>query len=107
MKKILVTGGLLTYMLLVNSGVVATAAMLPDITASETVESPKGSIRHEKNFEKKISVLAAKLGLDADEVASDVASNLTLKEILKKHGITKSQLNKVMGNKRPHHRQAR
>lgn len=100
MKKILVTGGMLTYMVLFNAGITS-AQILPDINASE-LQTPttQQTIRRENNFEAKITSLALKLGIDPDDLADDIKSGKSTKEILKKHGITKSQLNRVLGGKR-------
>ncbi len=95
---------MLTYMFLFNSGI-ASGHMLPEINATE-IKGPGSheNARHEKNFESKIARLADKFGLDADELTADLESHKTIKQILKKHGITKNQLREVMGNKRVHAR---
>lgn len=96
MKKILVTSGMLTYMLLVNAGL-ASAHYAPDVTE---YKHKYESVKHEKNREEKLARLALKLGLDPDELQKDINSKKTIKQILKSHGITKNQLQEVMGNKR-------
>lgn len=104
MKKILITGGMLTYMMMFNAGITS-AALLPDITASELQTSTtQESIRHEKNFEAKIVRIATKLGIDPDLIARDIKSNKSTKDILQKYGITKRQLNSVLGKTVSHTR---
>lgn len=100
MKKILVTGGMLTYMILFNAGITQ-AALLPDITTNELDRTSSSErMSHEKHFEAKIARLATKLNLDPDQLALDIKSGKSTKDILKKHGITKNQLREVMGKKR-------
>lgn len=99
MKKILVTGGMLTYMLLVNAGVASVYAA-PDLSDHDRRSGHYESARHQKNMEAKLVRLANKLGLDPDLLQDDINSNKSIKEILKSHGITKQQLKEVMGNRR-------
>jgi hypothetical protein len=99
MKKILVTGGMLTYMVLFNAGI-SSAQMLPEVSATEIqASSSQESIGHENNFEAKITRLALRLNINPDDLIEDIASHKSTKEILKKHGITKSQLSSVFGKR--------
>ncbi|MBP6904821.1 MAG: hypothetical protein KBB91_02070 [Candidatus Pacebacteria bacterium] len=109
MKKILATGGMLAYMVWFNAtGSVSAAGVLPEINVND-IEGPKyhQNARHEKNVEAKIARLADKFGLDADDLQKDLKSSKSIKEILKKHGITKNQFREVMGSKRAHTRNHR
>ncbi len=92
MKKILVAGGMLTYMLMVNAGF---AASSPDIAQYEKIEST-ANVRHQKNMEMKLGRLADKLGIDPEELRG--SSKKTIKEMLKGR-VTKRQLNHIMGHR--------
>lgn len=99
MKKILATGAMIAYITWFNS-TTALAATMPEIVATD-IQGPKHheGARREKNAEAKVARLAEKLGLDADILQKDLASNLSIKDILKKHGITKNQLREVLHNR--------
>lgn len=94
---------MLTYMFLFNSGI-AGAHNLPDVNASEIGLSRNNTTeekeKHAKNFETKISRLADKLGLDPEAIKADADAGKTVKEILKKYGITKNQLKEIRNPKR-------
>lgn len=94
MKKILATGGMLAYMLWFNS-TGAMAATLPEIIATDIDHGPKYHTRAAKYAEKKLERLAQKFHLDPEELAADLDSGKSIKEILKKHGITKNQLREL------------
>jgi|GEM_PF-3671595 len=99
MKKILATGAVLAYIAWFNS-TGAVAATLPEIAVTD-IQGPKHhqNARQKKGAEDKIIRLADKLGLDADELERDLTSQKSLKQILKKHGITKNQLRQVLGKR--------
>lgn len=94
MKKILATGGMLAYMLWFNS-TGAVAATLPEIIATDLDHSPRYHTRADKRVEKKLDRLAQKFGLDPEELSADLDSGKSIKQILKKHGITKNQLREL------------
>ncbi len=100
MKKILATGAMLAYITWFNS-TGALAATMPEIAASE-VQGPKHhqSMRHTKRAQDKLVRLAEKFDIDYAELERDLQSNKSIKEILKKHGITKAQFREVMGKRR-------
>lgn len=100
MKKILVTGGMLTYMVLFNAGITS-AQNLPDINASDLQSrTSEQNIRREKQVESKITNLAIKLGVDPEILINDINSGKSTKDILKKHGISSKKLKNVLNKKR-------
>jgi tRNA nucleotidyltransferase/poly(A) polymerase len=100
MKKILATGAMLAYIAWFNS-TGAVAATMPEISVND-IQGPKAhqGARREKSLEAKVARLAQKFDLDADELHKDLTSKKSIKDILKKHGITKHQLREVMGKTR-------
>lgn len=100
MKKILATGAMLAYITWFNS-TGALAATMPEIVASE-VHGPKHhqNARHTKHAHDKLVRLAEKFGIDHNELEQDLQSTKSIKEILKKHGITNKQFREVMGKRR-------
>lgn len=96
MKKILVTGGMLTYVMLFNAGMTS-AQNLPDIYASDfQSQTSEQSMRKEDNLENKITEIALRLGMNPDELREDIKSNKPKKEILKKHGISDKKVKNVL-----------
>ncbi|HVY35901.1 MAG TPA: hypothetical protein VG982_01320 [Candidatus Paceibacterota bacterium] len=106
MKKFIATSGMLSYILLVNAGVL-NAQVLSDVTIPDTERViPSHSIRHQNNFDEKLSRIALKLGLDPEELAQEASSGKTIQQILKDHGIKKGDIAAVLGNHRSgrHHK---
>ncbi len=96
MKKLLATGGMLAYILLFNTNGALATSIVPEINATD-IQGPKHHQggRKTKNSEEKIARLADKLNLDVDILQEDLKSHLSIKQILKKHGITKNQLREI------------
>jgi hypothetical protein len=94
-KKFIAAGGLVTSILLANPSL-SSAQYLDTMDAESDV--PVRSYRHEKRFEDKLTLFAAKAGIDPDAVHAD--SRKTVRQILKDHGVSNKDLHRIMGNKR-------
>lgn len=97
MKKILATGAMLAYITWFNS-TSAMAAAMPEISASDDIQSPKHhqNARHETKQEK-AAKLAEKLGIDLTQLHLDLAAGVTPKEVMKSYGLNKNQLRELVG----------
>lgn len=87
-KKILVTGGVVSSLLL--TGAATTFAQ------TSTVDQVKNTRpMHRMLTAERIADMAAKLGLNADELKQEMNAGKKLPEILKEHNITKEQMDKL------------
>jgi hypothetical protein len=96
MKKFLATGAMLAYITWFNS-TGASAAMLPEITAND-IQGPKhhqSARSHKKDSGAKKARLAQKLGVDPKALQLDLAAGLSVKDVLKKYGITRNQFREL------------
>ena len=64
----------------------AMAAAMPDIVASDDIQSPKHhqNVKHHKDTQEKSLRLAQKLGVDVKQLHLDLAAGLSQKDVIKK-----------------------
>lgn len=87
-KKILVTGGVVSSLLLTG-----TATTFAQTSTTDQVKDMRPM--HRMHTAEHIADMAAKLGLNADEVKQELDAGKKLPDILKEHNITKEQMDKL------------
>lgn len=102
-KKLLASGSAFATLLMVGAG--TSFAQVPPTNSSATDQkhTPKGAWHFNHNFKPNsnsdagMTMLATKLGLNADQVKQELQSGKTFKQILTDHGITQDQILKAFG----------
>lgn len=104
-KKLLASGSAFATLLMVGAGTSFAQVAPSNSSATDQKHTPKGAWHFNHNFKPNsnsdagMTMLATKLGLNADQVKQELQSGKTFKQILADHGITQAQIQQAFGAK--------